>query len=303
MPIFALLAACAPDFAERRAAWEASMAPVVAEVGALDPAALPEAELATARGRKVLVVENGAPRNPLTRRDGRDHIPPGFATTADEVGLVVRSTVTREAEPSWSYPDGTKGWTQHYELVAITRPEHTVVARWEGLGVLGAAKLVASNTDEVGHYLGYEADVEALSGGRAPGEARTVLASREAEAAVGRVIQAVRLKRFVGPDIPLAVPPGKKVVLMENGNHYDLSREWPAWAARTTEETGLVAAVERRAVGATGATFTVNVLTWPDLTVVGRWTETVSGLPGQDPRAVRYPFPRLGEALFAGRAP
>lgn len=303
MPIFALLAACAPDFAERRAAWEADMAPVVAEAQALDPAALPEADLSTARGRKVLVVEDGAPRNPLTRKDGRDHVPPSFAAKAEEVGIVVRSHVTREAQPSWSYPDGTKGWTQHYEFVAITRPEHAVVARWKGLGVLGSAKLIPSDTDEVGHYLDYEIDAEALSEGKAPGETMILLVSREAEAAVGRVIQAVRLRRFVGPDIPLAVAPGKKVVLMENGNYHDVSVDWPVWAARTTEETGLVGVVERRSVGAAGATFTVNVVTWPEMTEVGRWTETVAAIPGQDPYAVRYPFPWLGATLYAGTTP
>lgn len=290
------LLSCA-DIKDRRAAWEADMAPVVAEAQALDATTLADAPLATARGRKVLVIENGEPRNPLTVKG----IPPAFASNAEEVGLVVRSTVTRETTPSWAYPDGTKGWTQHYDFVAITRPEHTVVARWEGLGVLGSAKLLPSDTDEVGHYLDYEVDAAALSGGKPPGENPNMLASKAAEAAVGQVIQRIRQKLFTGPDIPLSISAGQKVVLIENGNWYDVSREWPAWAARTTAETGLVGAVERRAVSDTGATFVVNVVTWPEITLVGRWTETVQGLPGQDPYAVRYPCDRLGAALFAGR--
>ena len=272
------------------------MAPVVTEVQALDPATLADGALATATGRKVLVIENGEPRNRLTVKG----IPTMFASNAEEVGLVVRSTVTRETTPSWAYSDGTKGWTQHYQFVAITRPEHAVVARWNGLGVLGSKKLLASNTDEVGHYLDYEVDAAALSRGQAPGETASILVSKAAEAAVGHVSQRIRERRVTGPDIPLAVSAGQKVVLVENGNHYDVSREWPDWAARTTAETGLVAAVERRAVSDTGATFVVNVVTWPEITVVGRWTETVEGIPGQEPYAVRYPFDRLGAALYAG---
>lgn len=290
------LSACAPDVAERRAAWAADMAPVVTETQALDPAGLPDGALDTATGRKVLVIENGEPRNPLTVKG----IPTMFASNAEEVGLVVWSRVTRETTPSWVYSDGTKGWTQHYAFVAITRPEHAVVARWSGLGVLGSKKLLTSNTDEVGYYMDYEVDAAALSSGQTPGETASAQASREAEAAVGQVLQRIRERRFTGPDIPLAVTGGQKVVLVENGNHYDVSRDWPDWAARTTAETGLVGAVERLDVSEAGATFQVNVVTWPDITLVGRWTESVEGIPGQDPHAVRYPFDRLGAALYAG---
>ena len=68
-------------------------------------------------------------------------------------------------------------------------------------------------------------------------------------------------------------------------------------------ETGLVGAVERRSVEKERVTFDVTVLTWPEFTVVGRWSEDVKVMPGQNPYAVRYPCDRLGAALHAGTVP
>jgi hypothetical protein len=81
-----------PSYSEQLEAFRTSMAPAVEQYRGLAVSELPSGAQSLVAGRKVLVLEDGAPRYVSDYVDGRDQPPPGFA------GISILSVATPCAE-------------------------------------------------------------------------------------------------------------------------------------------------------------------------------------------------------------
>jgi hypothetical protein len=217
MFVLGLFACGQAPYLERLDAYRTAMAPVLEEAKALDLATLPAADPSTAKGRKVLFIENGAAVYETEYVDGEDRIPATIAATPEEVGVFVVVTSKRNAEKSWSYDDGTAGYGQGYTFVAVSRPEHAVLARWTGAASPGFQKLIKSNRDEVGYYTDWAEDAQQLLAGQDPGQTEMGAASEVLKAALAPVVDAVKALEPTGEPVLGAIPAGRKVLVTTNG--------------------------------------------------------------------------------------
>lgn len=318
MFFLALLACGQASYSDRLDAFRAEMAPRVAEAKALDLAKLPEGDAATAKGRRILFVENGEAQYVTTYEDGEDRIPPPVAATAEEVGVIVVATAKKNAEKSWSYQDGTRGYGQSYTFVAVSTPEHTILRRWTGAASPSLQKYDTTKNDVLGYYVStdYIEDATQLEAGQDPGQTEMGAAMDAFKAAVAPVVDAVKSLPADTTPVEGAVPAGRKVLVMMDGWAHDTSFRPLPWAAPDAASVGIVASVVRvpdEAPSVTfddgtpgyGGTFTITVLTWPDKTVVRRWSEHVdpptSVLDAKRTRVdAHYDLMDLGAKVFAG---
>ncbi len=284
-----------PSYSEQLEAFRTAMAPAVEQYRGLSTASLPAGAQSLVAGRKVLVLEDGAPRYVSDYVDGRDQPPPGFAVTADEVGVVVLAKRTRNPEPLYTYTDGTHGFSARYELVAVAVPENVVVARWTGAATppLQKLDLGGPRRDEESYYTDYDDDVARLLAGTDPGRSTYQDEDDAFRAGVAAVVDRVgALDVSALPDGSVADAAGRAALVVEGKSARDPKygeRGNPAFATDAAG-TGLVVWLRRTpdttpstvyddGVPGYGSTYEIVALLWPEERVVARLTRRVEPPP------------------------
>ncbi|MHB8875943.1 MAG: tetratricopeptide repeat protein [Myxococcaceae bacterium] len=172
---------------------------VINEYGALVPVNLDPAEVTMVRGRKLLVAQGN---NALVIHDGEYRVPPEFAETAEEVGVVVFVTEERDRDSTWNYQGKAKGYGSWFTFTALARPEKKLIAQWKRYSLPPASMFVYRNQahDQYAYVSTDEArtDGAELFAGRLPKDAvggAQVSQKGKASAAVDRsalVIESVK---------------------------------------------------------------------------------------------------------------
>jgi len=111
------------DTSKEDARFKTEMAPLVAECAALDLGKLPRAEPALAKGRKAVEIKDGKLDSPITPFGTRQ----SYALTRAETGLILLVKTTRDAEATFEFEGGAKGYGGWVTHAVVAYPEKQLV--------------------------------------------------------------------------------------------------------------------------------------------------------------------------------